>query len=85
MRIDNPHSARQLAQAIARDVYLYNKEAVERAPVHERARVLAEPLADARKLFALRVAEPFLGMLDQALQEIVFNPLGVDGWTDEPG
>ena len=69
--------ARRLARAICADVLLYNGAATKAAP-EQRAALLAEPVQEGRALFASRVAPEHQFVFDQAVDELIARPHGVE-------
>jgi len=76
MLIDDEDKARRLARAICADVMLYNA-AVKDAPAHERAGLIAGPVAEGRGLYASRVSPQLAGIFEQEVAALVAGPLGV--------
>lgn len=76
MVIDDEDKARRLARAICADVMLYNP-AVKDAPVHERAGLIAGPVAEGRALFVSRVSPHLAGLFEQEVAALIAGPLGV--------
>jgi hypothetical protein len=65
--IDDPERAKRLANAICRDIPLYQQAAVSGVAPAERTRLLAEPVREAYALYASRVSAAQLHWLDEAI------------------
>ena len=76
MVIDDEDKARRLARAICADVMLSNA-AVKDAPQHERAGLIAGPIAEGRVLFGARVSPRLAGLFEQEAAALVAVPPGV--------
>jgi hypothetical protein len=76
MVIDDEDKARRLARAICADVMLYNA-AVKDAPQHERAGLIAGPIAEGRALFVSRVSPRLAGLFEQEVAALIAGPLGI--------
>ncbi len=64
--IDDPDQARRLARAICSDIKLYNETALLAVAAAERARILADPVAEGYGLFVSRVSPPHHGVFEDA-------------------
>lgn len=75
--IDDEGKARRLARAVCADVMLYNAS-VKDAPLHERATMIAGPVHEGRALYASRVSPALHRVLDEAIAELIAQPLGLE-------